>query len=80
MILSGCSTRQYKEGNSDPVVVLFPAALMQKLCSFKPPGDTVATLSDAYVENTICGKKYEAQLEEQIEYHRKMATAVDSKE
>ncbi len=78
MILSGCSTRLYKEGNSDPVVVLMPESLMLKLCGWKPPGETVQDLADGYVNNTICGKKYEAQLEEQIIYQEKVKRGATS--
>lgn len=49
---------------------------MQKLCSWKPPGETVGELGEGYVNNTICGQKYEAQLDKQIEYHRKMQEAL----
>jgi hypothetical protein len=41
---------------------------MQKFCVLQPPGETVGELGDAYVHNTLCGKKYEAQVEEQRKY------------
>lgn len=61
------------------MVILFPESLMQKLCSWKAPGETVGELGDGYVHNTICGKKYEAQLEEQIEYHKKMQAILNER-
>ena len=71
MILSGCSmTRFLNDGSKEEHVVFIslPASLMQKFCVLKPAGDTVGDLADAYVDNTLCGKKYEAQVEEQKQY------------
>lgn len=48
--------------------ISLPTSLTQKFCVLQPPGDTVGELGDAYVTNTICGKKYEAQVDAQIEY------------
>lgn len=50
------------------VFVSLPASLMQKFCVLQPPGETVGDLGDAYVNNTICSKKYESQVEEQKAY------------
>ena len=41
---------------------------MQKFCVLKPPGESVGDLADAYVDNTLCGRKYEAQVEKQQEF------------
>ena len=50
------------------VFVSLPTGLMQKFCVLQPPGETVGDLGDAYVNNTLCGKKYESQVEEQRAY------------
>lgn len=42
--------------------------LLQHFCDFQGPGDTVGELGEGYVNNTVCGKKYQAQVDEQIEY------------
>lgn len=71
MTLSACSTSP-----SNPqieyrtVFVTLPAALTQHFCEFKGSGDTVGTLTEGFVYNTVCGKKYQAQIEEQQEYIR----------
>ena len=70
-MLSGCSmTRFLSDGTKQEHVVFIalPASLMQKFCVLQPPGDTVGELGDAYVNNTLCGRKYEAQVEEQQKY------------
>ena len=70
-MLSGCSmTRFLNDGTQEEHVVFIalPASLMQKFCVLQPPGETVGELGDAYVHNTLCGKKYEAQVEEQRKY------------
>ena len=50
------------------VFVALPASLMQKFCVFQPPGNSIGELGDAYVHNTLCGRKYEAQVDEQMKY------------
>lgn len=63
-------TRFLNDGTKEEHVVFIslPTSLMQKFCVLQPPGDSVNTLGDAYVENTLCGKKYETQVEEQRKY------------
>lgn len=63
-------TRFLSDGTQEEHVVFIslPASLMQEFCVLQPPGDTVGELGDAYVHNTLCGKKYEAQVEEQQKY------------
>lgn len=63
-------TRFLNDGTVEEHVVLvaLPASLMQKFCVMKPPGDTIGSLADAYVDNTTCGKKYESQVDEQRKY------------
>lgn len=71
LMLSGCSmTRFLNDGTKEQHVVFIsiPASLMQKFCVLQPAGETVGSLADAYVENTLCGKKYEIQVEEQRKY------------
>ena len=41
---------------------------MQKFCVLKSPGESVGDLADAYIDNTLCGRKYEAQVEGQQKY------------
>ena len=63
-------TRFLNDGTPEEHVVFvsLPVSLMQKFCVLQPPGETVGELGDAYVHNTLCGKKYEAQVEEQRKY------------
>lgn len=63
-------TRLKSDGTTEQHVVFvsLPASLMQKFCVLQPPGETVGDLGDAYVNNTLCGKKYESQVEEQRAY------------
>ena len=71
LMLSGCSmTRLLNDGTKEEHVVFIslPASLMQKFCVLKSPGESVGDLADAYVDNTLCGRKYEAQVEKQQEY------------
>lgn len=49
-----------------------PEHLLQEFCDWKSAGVTVRDLADGYVHNTICGKKYEAQVKQQKEYLKKM--------
>lgn len=49
---------------------------MQEFCDWKSAGITVRDLADGYVHNTLCGKKYEAQVREQKEYVEKMKKGV----
>lgn len=74
MILSACSTRPYKQ--TDLKMISIPAHLMQEFCDWKSAGITVRDLADGYVHNTLCGKKYEAQVREQKEYVEKMKKGV----
>ena len=71
LMLSGCSmTRLLNDGTKEEHVVFIslPTSLMQKFCVLKSPGETVGDLADAYVDNTLCGRKYEAQVEKQQEF------------
>ena len=71
LMLSGCSmTRLLNDGTKEEHVVFIslPTSLMQKFCVLKSPGESVGDLADAYVDNTLCGRKYEAQVEKQQEF------------
>lgn len=63
-------TRLLNDGTRGEHVVFIslPSSLMQKFCVLKPPGESVGDLADAYVDNTLCGRKYEAQVEKQQEF------------
>lgn len=63
-------TRFLNDGTKEEHVVFvsLPSSLMQKFCVLKPPGETVGELGEAYVDNTLCGRKYEAQVDEQQKY------------
>ena len=50
------------------VFTSLPQSLLRDFCEFEGVGDTVGDLADAYVYNTICGRKYKAQVEEQRGY------------
>ena len=41
---------------------------MQEFCEWSGVGVTVKDLADGFVHNTLCGKKYEAQVKQQKEY------------
>lgn len=70
MILNGCSTSQ---SAGETKYISIPESLLQEFCvEWKGVGDTVSSLADAYVANTTCGKKYEAQLKEQKQFIQKM--------
>lgn len=70
MILSGCWTNP---SNPEIKFVSIPESLLQEFCpEWKSAGDTVGTLAEGYVANTLCGKKYEAQVKEQKEFIKKM--------
>ena len=71
MILNGCSmTRLVSDGTTEDhiVFVALPSSLMQKFCVLQPPGNSIGELGDAYVNNTLCGRKYEAQVDEQMKF------------
>ena len=53
-------------------MVSVPEHLLQEFCEWRGAGATVKDLADGFVHNTLCGKKYEAQVREQKEYLRKM--------
>ena len=63
-------TRLLNDGTKEEHVVFIslPTSLMQKFCVLKSPGESVGDLADAYIDNTLCGRKYEAQVDEQQEY------------
>lgn len=73
MILSGCSTNQ---SVPDVRFVSIPESLLQEFCEWKNAGETVGSLAEAYVANTVCGKKYEAQVKEQKEFINKMKSDI----
>lgn len=73
MILSGCST---SPSVPDARFVSIPESLLQEFCEWKNAGETVGSLTEAYVANTVCGKKYEAQLKEQKEFLKKMKAGI----
>lgn len=73
MILSGCSTNQ---SVPDVRFVTIPESLLQEFCEWKSAGETVGSLTEAYVANTVCGKKYEAQVKEQKEFIKKMKAEI----
>lgn len=73
MILSGCSTNQ---SAPDVRFVTIPESLLQEFCEWKNAGETVGSLTEAYVANTVCGKKYEAQVKEQKEFINKMKSDI----
>ena len=68
MTLSACSSNRLASIEMQTVVISVPDSLMQHFCEFQAPGDTVGTLAEGYVNNTVCGKKYQAQLDEQKEF------------
>lgn len=53
-------------------MVSIPENLLQEFCEWKSAGVTVRDLADGYVHNTLCGKKYEAQVKQQKEYLRRV--------
>lgn len=63
-------TRFMSDGTKEEhvVFVALPASLMQKFCVLQPVGETVGELGEAYIHNTLCGKKYEAQVDEQQKF------------
>ena len=63
-------TRLLNDGTKEEHVVFIslPTSLMQKFCVLKSPGESVGDLTDAYIDNTLCGRKYEAQVDKQQEY------------
>lgn len=66
MILSACSTSPSRQ--TDVVMVSVPEHLLQEFCEWRGAGATVKDLADGFVHNTLCGKKYEAQVKQQKEY------------
>lgn len=74
MILSACSTAPSRQ--TEVVMISVPEHLMQEFCEWRTAGATVRDLADGYVHNTLCGKKYEAQVKEQKEYLEKMKSGV----
>lgn len=71
MIFAGCSTSPYGT-NKKVVTESIPPHLLQQFCEWKSAGVTVKDLADGYVHNTLCGKKYETQVEEQREYLKRL--------
>lgn len=69
MISSGCSTNQSVAKTN---FISIPESLLQEFCTWKKAGDTVGELADAYVSNTVCGQKYEAQVKQQKDFVKKM--------
>ena len=72
MIFAGCSTSPSQQNNSEVVLVTVPAHLLQEFCEWRGAGATVKDLADGFVHNTLCGKKYEAQVKQQKEYLNKL--------
>lgn len=70
MILGACSTNPSKQ--TEVVMVSVPEHLLQEFCDWKGAGVTVRDLADGFVHNTLCGKKYEAQVKQQKEYLKKL--------
>lgn len=70
MILSGCWTSPSipQSPEKEIVFISIPSSLTQHFCEFKGAGDSVATLTDGFIYNTVCGQKYQAQMSEQQEY------------
>lgn len=68
MIFAGCSTKPQGTPTIETHVVTLPSHLLRKFCDWSKPGETVGDLGMAYVNNTVCGRKYEAQVDEQIIY------------
>lgn len=71
MTLNACSTLQSTPSERVRIVTI-PESLMQDFCEWQSAGNTVGDLAEGYVANTLCGKKYEAQVKQQREYVRKM--------
>lgn len=73
-------TRWRSDGTPEEHVVFIsiPASLMQKFCVLQPPGETIGDLGDAYVNNTLCGKKYESQVDQQRAYLEKVGVDMPS--
>ena len=71
MIFAACSTTQSTQ-LTETVIVTLPESLMLEFCDWKGAGETVGSLAEGYVHNTLCGKKYETQLKEQREWVKKM--------
>lgn len=57
-------------------MISIPEHLVQEFCEWRGAGGTVRDLADGYVHNTLCGKKYEAQVKEQKQYLEKMKGGV----
>lgn len=70
-ILSACSTNPSQPSIKVKTVTI-PESLLQEFCEWKKTGETVGELADAYVSNTLCGQKYEAQVKQQKEYLKRM--------
>lgn len=77
MIFAGCSTKPQGTPTIETHVITLPSHLLQKFCNWTKPGETVGDLGAAYVNNTICGKKYEAQVDEQIIYMESVKREVE---
>lgn len=71
MTLSACSIPQLTPSERVRIVTI-PESLMQDFCEWQAAGNTVGDLAEGYVANTLCGKKYEAQVKQQRDYVRKM--------
>ena len=61
MILSSCSTKPIK--TTKEVAVLPPEALLVSPCDNTPAGDTLESLSSAYITQSGCVKKYKTTLQ-----------------
>ncbi len=55
-----------------------PSSLMQDFCIFEKAGETVESLSKAYISNTVCGRKYQAQVKEQRVYNENVLKAQEA--
>lgn len=77
LALSGCSPLPPQPPQIETHYVTLPASMVRHFCTMQEikEGDNVQDLADAYVYNTVCGKKYQAQVDEQKE----MLKAIDER-
>jgi hypothetical protein len=61
LILTGCSTKPIK--TTTEVAVLPPEALLVSPCDNTKAGDTLESLSSAYIDQSGCIKKYKTTLQ-----------------
>lgn len=72
VLLSGCSTTTVTKWQDNPVKV--PESLLKSPCTPYSAGDTLSTLTTAYIKNVTCIGEYESNLESIRQYNNRVAT------